>query len=75
MDSHKPESMRNYDTPIPSDGFELFTIEEWMDCILMGFFNEYDGSAYWCKEGFYSREDSVFYSPALSATHVILFSA
>jgi hypothetical protein len=70
--------MRDYnrEIPIEEEGFgpELFTLEEWMDPMTSMCFNEYDGSAYWMKNGRYSN-DSAFHTEPLDATGVIFFGA
>ncbi len=69
--------MRNYNTKVSEmdeDGYgpELFTIDEWKETLKWGWINEYDGSAYWVKDGMESS-DSVFDTEQEDATHVVFY--
>lgn len=61
---------RQYNREIPSYA-DVMTLKEWKDSA--GFFNEYDGSGYWCKDGMES-EDSVFDHLKEDATHVAWYN-
>lgn len=52
---------------------DIMTVDEWNEAVKDGWFTNYDGFGYWCKNGFQS-DDEVFSTPQLDATHVIWFN-
>lgn len=65
--------MRLYDEELPKYG-DLMTVEDWKEDVESGSFINTDGSGYWVKDGKMSRDDEVFSSPQLDATHVMWFN-
>lgn len=60
-----------------SDYAELMPLAEWRDVVKAGFFNEYDGSGRWVKDGHRMTDkvfDDVFAKEPEGATHVEWFS-
>jgi hypothetical protein len=52
----------------------ILTVDEWRQSLMNGEFNEYDGSAYWVKDGIES-EMSAFHTKQEDATHVAFYGA
>ncbi len=71
--------MRNYNTKVTEmdkDGYGAYTltVDEWKESLMEGLFNQYDGSAYWVKDGMESS-DSAFHTEQEDATHVAFYGA
>lgn len=65
--------MRNYNLPLPKYG-AVYTVEEFQELLDDGSLVNYDGDGHWVLNNQYSREDEVFSSLPLDATHVIWFN-
>ncbi len=52
---------------------DLYTIEDWKEMVKAGICTNYDGSGYWVKDGYISK-DEVFVTHKLDATHVIWYN-
>lgn len=66
-------SSRIYDGEV-FDFADVMTAEEWNKAVEDGWFNNYDGSGYWVKDGKECMDAEVFNSPQLDATHVAWYN-
>ena len=64
---------RLYDEEIPDYG-DLMTVEDWNQAVEDGVFIDSDGCGYWVKNNKMAREDEVFSTEQLDATHVMWFN-
>jgi len=57
----------------PEKDDEIYTIEDWNECVEEGFLMDDDGSGYWMKDNLISN-DEVFGTERLDATHVVWYN-
>lgn len=76
MTKHWTDEKGNTHSHLEPDD-DVYTLDEWKQNVKMGYFNEYDGSGCWLKDGEFMTKnvfDDVFTKPPEGATHVVWYN-